>query len=194
MGTPKKTVFLPDLFDVPSFMDSQLITIDGKTGLTVFNFDVTCALIASMTLTIKDVYTFSSSLTLCVDSANLGEQLLQMVDNRLSIARSIYLAAIKKFHMEDLLNFYIRKHRIPIALLATVLLQVFKNRESSWKECKEGLKAETLSSKDKEQTPVFIVDALKFGAFLNMPKRTIIANEKTFPKPHLYKSVAREIK
>ena len=85
-----------------------MIIIDGKNGLTKFNLDVTGSLIASMTLTIKDVYTFSSTLTLCVDSANLGEQLLQMVDNRLSIARSIYLAAIKKFHMEDLLNFYIK--------------------------------------------------------------------------------------
>ena len=37
VGTKKKDVFLPDLFDVPSFMDYPLIIIDGKNGLTKFN-------------------------------------------------------------------------------------------------------------------------------------------------------------
>jgi Ni,Fe-hydrogenase maturation factor len=61
-----------------------------------------------------------------------------------------------------------------------VLLQVFKKREASWKECKEGQKAETLNPLMKEQTPVLIVDALKYGAFLRMPKRIIKPEEKTF--------------
>ena len=73
-----------------------------------------------------------------------------------------------------------KKHHIPIAHLATVLLHVFKKREASWKECKEGPKAETLIPLMKEQTPVFIVDALKFGAFLRMPKKLINADDKTF--------------
>jgi Ni,Fe-hydrogenase maturation factor len=61
-----------------------------------------------------------------------------------------------------------------------VLLQVFKKREASWKDCKEGQKAETLTPLMKEQTPVLIVDALKYGDFLRMPKRIIKAEEKTF--------------
>ena len=78
------------------------------------------------------------------------------------------------------MGFYIKEHNIPIAHLATVLLQVFKNREATWKACKKGAKVETLTQLQKEQTPVLVVDALKFGAFLKMPKRLLSAPEKTF--------------
>ena len=47
--------------------------------------------------------------------------------------------------LEDIFNFYIKQHQLPMAMLATVLLQIYKNRETSWKSCTEGRKVETLT-------------------------------------------------
>ena len=77
-------------------------------------------------------------------------------------------------------NFYFKKHNIPIAILATVLYQIFKNRETFWKSCIEGPKVETLTQLQKEKTPVLILDGLKYGAFFRLPKRAITAEENTF--------------
>ena len=103
-----------------------------------------------------------------------------MVDNRFATARSIYSDAVHRFLLEDMGNFYIKEHNIPIAHLGTVLSQVFKNRETYWKSCKEGPKAETLNPLQKEETHALIVDGLKYGAFFRMPKRTLQPEEKTF--------------
>ena len=103
-----------------------------------------------------------------------------MVDNRFATARSIYSDAVRRFLIEDMGNFYIKQHNIPIAHLATVLSQIFKNREAQWKSCKEGPKAETLTQLEKEETHALIVDGLKYGAFFRMPKRTLQPEEKTF--------------
>ena len=67
-----------------------------------------------------------------------------------------------------------------MAMLATVLLQIYKNRETSWKSCTEGPKVETLTQVQKEETPVLILDGLKYGDFLALPKGTYTAEEKTF--------------
>jgi len=78
--------FLPELYEVPTFMGVPLIIKDDK-GMTKFKADATAALIASVTITIKDVFRFASSLELCDANATVGEQMLRMVDNRFSVAR-----------------------------------------------------------------------------------------------------------
>ena len=76
----KKVTTLPDLYEVPSFMGQPLIIKDDR-GVTSFNKDVASALISSVTTTISNVLTFSSSIKTKVDSAILGEQVLEMVDS-----------------------------------------------------------------------------------------------------------------
>ena len=90
-------------------------------GITTFNKDVASALISSVTITISDVLTFSSSISPKVDSTILGEQVLEMVDSCFAETRKIYADAVHRFFIEDLGNFFIKKHNIPIAFLATVL-------------------------------------------------------------------------
>ena len=82
---PVKDYSLPALEEVPVFMGKPLI-IEEK-GKTHLNREVAFALVASLTLTIKDVFRFSSSLDLAVDTESPGEQLLQMVDCRFSDIR-----------------------------------------------------------------------------------------------------------
>ncbi len=68
-------------------MDKPLTITDNETGKTVLNRDVAFDLVASLTLTLRDVYRFSSGLDLAVVSDSPGEQLLQMVDCRFSETR-----------------------------------------------------------------------------------------------------------
>jgi hypothetical protein len=82
----KMVTFLPELYEVPTFMGVPLIIKDDK-GMTKFKADATAALIASVTITMKDVFRFASSLELCDANATVGEQMLRMVDNRFSVAR-----------------------------------------------------------------------------------------------------------
>ena len=64
---------LPELDEVPVFMDMPLIMTDGER-ITRINVKPAFALIASLTLTFKDVYRFSSEIVLGVDSDDPGEQ------------------------------------------------------------------------------------------------------------------------
>ena len=116
----EKVTELPDLYEVPTFMGRPLI-LKNEKGTTVFNKEVAEALISSVTTTISDVLTFSSSIKTVVDSANPGEQVLEMVSSCFAITRLVYADAAHRFFLEDLGTFYIRKHNIPIAILATVL-------------------------------------------------------------------------
>jgi hypothetical protein len=82
----EKVTELPDLFEVPTFMGRPLI-LKNEKGATVFNKEVAEALISSVTTTISDVLTFSSSIKTVVDSANPGEQVLEMVDSCFFVTR-----------------------------------------------------------------------------------------------------------
>ena len=85
----EKVTELPDLYEMPTFMGPPLILKNEKKA-TVFNKEVAEALISSVTTTISDVLTFSSSIKLNVDSANPGEQVLEMVSSCFAITRSVY--------------------------------------------------------------------------------------------------------
>ena len=76
----EKVTELPDLYEEPTFMGRPLI-LKNEKGAAVFNKEVAEALISSVTTTISDVLTFSSSIKTNVDSANPGEQVLEMVDS-----------------------------------------------------------------------------------------------------------------
>jgi hypothetical protein len=66
------------------------LLLKNEKGATVFNKEVAEALISSVTTTISDVLTFSSSIKTNVDSANPGEQVLEMVSGCFAITRSVY--------------------------------------------------------------------------------------------------------
>ena len=85
----EKVTELPDLYEEPTFMGRPLI-LKNEKGASVFNKEVAEALISSVTTTISDVLTFSSSIKTNVDSANPGEQVLEMVSSCFAITRSVY--------------------------------------------------------------------------------------------------------
>ena len=62
----EKVTELPDLYEVPTFMGHPLIIKNDK-GATSFDKEVASALISSVTTTISDVLTFSSSINTKVD-------------------------------------------------------------------------------------------------------------------------------
>ena len=104
-----------------------------------------------------------------------------MVDSRFSETRAVYKLAIQTFMYETLPNFYMQELCIPATHLATVLLQLFKDREALWKSCVKGKTAKTLNA-DKEKAPALVVDALKLGAFLarGLEKQAIKDDDRTF--------------
>ena len=168
---------LPELEEVPVFMDMPLITTDDS-GITRINVKPAFALIASLTLTIKDVYRFSSELVLGVDSDDPGEQELQMVDCRTADTRSVYKMAILEFIFEYLPKTWMEEYCIPAAHLATVLLQLFKDREAMWKSYPHKIKnAKAISNPDKEKALALVLNATKLGDYLNRGKEPPIKEE-----------------
>jgi hypothetical protein len=138
------------------------------------------ALVASLTLTLKDVYRFAVDFEVTCDSENPGEQVLQMSDHRFADMRALYRGAVLEFLKEYLPKQYIHDHQIPFAHLATVLLKLHKDRETAWESCKEGKDPLTLTQAQKTKTPVLILNALDQGAFLHLGKMEPAADQKTF--------------
>ncbi len=71
----KEYLTLPVLEEEPVFMEQPLILTDAS-GKTRINFNPTFALVASLTLTVKDVFRFAEQLDLGTDSDVPGEQML----------------------------------------------------------------------------------------------------------------------
>ena len=67
---------------------------------------------------------------------------------------------------------------MPYAHLASVLLQMHLELEAQYYEKKKGPNAANLTAEKKETTPALVIDALKLGAFLNIPGKGIIEEEK----------------
>ena len=106
---------------MPVFESLPLIITD-EFGKTRFNMVPAFALVASLTLTLKDVYRFAVDFEVTCDSANPGEQVLQMSDHRFADMRALYnVAVVLEFLKEYLPKQYINDHQIPVAHLATVL-------------------------------------------------------------------------
>lgn len=109
-------------------------------------------LVASLTLTVKDVHRFSVGLELGCDLDDPGEQKLQMSDFRYSDTRSLCKMAVIEFLLKFLPRKCIKDHQISIASPATVLFQLYKDREATWESCKEGNDHLTLTPLDEAKT------------------------------------------
>ena len=82
------------------------------------------ALVHSLQLTMKDVHRFGEDLRPgCEDEEVASEQVLEMVDCRGPEMRALYAKAANEFLKEYLATF-VNDHHIPLAHLATVLLQL----------------------------------------------------------------------
>jgi hypothetical protein len=73
---------------------SDLNLTDPSAWKTRFNIVPAFALVAALTLTLKDVYRFAADLEVSCDSENPGEQVLQMSDLRFADMRALYKEAV----------------------------------------------------------------------------------------------------
>jgi hypothetical protein len=179
-GWKPKDIDLPVLEEEPVFMGQPLLKTDA-TGTTLINLPAAFALVAALTLTARDVFRFAEQLDLGADSDVPGEQSLQMVDSRFSDTRALYKLAILKFLQETLPKNWVKEFCIPLPHIATVLLQLYKDREASWQSCKKGKPAKTLFA-EKEKAPALVLNAFVLGAFLYRGKepRVIKDDDRTF--------------
>ena len=123
---------LPLIFEEPMFKGEPLIFYDDQENSTCLVRDSVFSLIASLTMTVKDVYRFSETLELEDAFAVAGDQRLKMLDCRTPEMREVYWQEIFTF-----LNFFIdqtweREYGISPAHIATVLLHIFNERENKW--------------------------------------------------------------
>ena len=114
------------------FKGEPLIFYDDQENSTCLVRDSVFSLIASLTMTVKDVYRFSETLELEDAFAVAGDQRLKMLDCRTPEMREVYWQEIFAF-----LNFFIdqtweREYGISPAHIATVLLHIFNERENKW--------------------------------------------------------------
>jgi hypothetical protein len=105
----------------------------NTSGKKRFNMTAAIALVASLTLIMKDVFRFSVDLNPSCDDDEVDddvphEQVLQMVDCRSSDTRALYRRAVLEFLEQYLPNTYIEGNHIPIWHLATVLQQLHNDR------------------------------------------------------------------
>ena len=68
-----------------------------EKGHPSINLPVAFTMLASMTMTVKDVYRFSAKLDTDCDDDDISKQTLMMVDNRPAEIRAIYKDAIYVF-------------------------------------------------------------------------------------------------
>ena len=133
--TPAKTlqyrIELPELAKKPHFEAQPLLLHDGRTGTFSFNMTTTLAIIHSLQLTMRDVDRFGEELRECNDEGDFHDwQLLAMVDCRGPEIRALYREAADEF-LTGYLGTLIKKHYIPHAHLATVLLQLYEDRRAA---------------------------------------------------------------
>ena len=175
-GWKPTDIDLPVLEEEPIFQGQPLIVTDAS-GTTRINLPAAFGLVASLTLTVRDVFRFAEQLDLGADSDEPGEQALQMVDSRFSETRALYKKAIEQFLTETLPKNWVEEYCIPVAHLATVLLQLYKDREAAWQSCKKGKPVKTLFA-EKERAPALVLNPFKLGAFLARGKENKLLKDE----------------
>ena len=118
---------LPELHEVPMFEGMPLVEYDFH-GRPRWNHNAIFALISSLAHCVKDIYRFSSKLSLANLSDDISEQAFIMVDNRTSEIRVLYKEAINDFIYGWLNKWYYDDGRyMPLFHLATVLVKMHKD-------------------------------------------------------------------
>ena len=77
----KREFELPEIEQALVIKERPLLKTDAE-GKTVLDRDAAFAIVAALTLTLKDVFRFAERLTLASDHGALGEQTLEMLDCR----------------------------------------------------------------------------------------------------------------
>ena len=122
--TLQYSIELPQLAKKPFYKAQPLLLYDAKTGTTRFNLTTALAVIHSLQLTMKDVHRFGEDLRRgCEDEDIAFDQVLKMVDCRGPEMRALYAKAALEF-LKEYLGTFITDHHIPLAHLATALLQL----------------------------------------------------------------------
>jgi hypothetical protein len=99
----------------------------------VLDRDAAFAIVAALTLTLKDVFRFAERLTLASDHGALGEQTLEMLDCRSFEVRHLYKDAIYDFLLTFLAREWVGTFRFPHEHIASVLLHLYNQRLDEWK-------------------------------------------------------------
>ena len=135
--------------------------MQDKSGKPRFNKTTAFELVASLQLTMKDVFRFSVELNPACDDDDDDprEHVLQMVDCRNSETRALYRRAALEFLEEYLPNTYIKDNHIPFWHLGTVLQRLYDDREAAIDSCNTGKDPLTLTQIEKAKIPVVVLDA-----------------------------------
>jgi uncharacterized protein YaaR (DUF327 family) len=123
---------LPELHEVPMFEGMPLVKYD-TAGTPSWNYVAIFALVSALVHSVKDIYRFSSKLSLSHVTDDITEQAFIMVDNRTSEIRGAYKDAINEFIYGWLeRNYYDQGLLLPLVHLATVLLKMHKDLDDAY--------------------------------------------------------------
>ena len=138
----------------------------------------TLAIIHSLQLTMRDVDRFGEELRECNDEGDFYDwQLLAMVDCCGPEIRALYREAADEF-LTGYLGTLIKKHYIPHAHLATVLLQLYEDRRAACASRKRADSPPYYSQVEKAKIPVLVLEADKHAAFIQDVRKSIIPIKK----------------
>ena len=152
--------------------------MDGKVSR--LNCNIAAALVAALTLTIKDVFRFAEKLTMSPDTTVVSEQMLVMVDCRSYETRQLYWEASLEFLMGYLHSQWLDAFLLPPEYVATVLLRLYNSQFQRWETGSSTKPSKSLSTQEKHEIPVLVVDAMEQAAFLKRGKEEAIStNDRT---------------
>ena len=148
--------------------------MDGKVSR--LNCNIAAALVAALTLTIKDVFRFAEELTLSPETTVPSEQMLVMVDCRSYETRQLYWEASLEYGMGFLHRHWIDAFSLAPEHVATVLLHLYDSQFHEWETGPNEKPSRSLSNQEKDEIPVLVVDAMEQVAFLKRGKEQAIEN------------------
>ena len=114
------------------------------------------------------------------DTTVASEQMLVMVDCRSSETRQLYWEASLDFVMGHLHRQWIDAFLLAPEHVATVLLHLYNSQFQRWETGSSAKPSKPLSTQEKHETPVLVVDAMEQAAFLQRGKEEAIStNDRT---------------
>ena len=161
-----KDTELPYIFEEPVFKGEPLLFYDEEENSTRLAKDPVFSLIASLTITVRDVYRYSETLELEDAFAVAGDQRLKMLDCRTPEMREVIWQEVFAF-----LSFFIGQtwegeYGISAAHIATVLLHIYSERENKWQAVIKTKNAKSIATLEKEKVLALITNPHEYGAFI----------------------------